>query len=330
MEIEKYISLKEKQRQGNWSKDEQQAMQTWMQSAEGKALEKIGQLADVYKNAYEPDAEAGLKRLKAQIQAAKAQEAPGRTLVVASRRRWMSVAAAVMLLAVAVVAMRGLFLPKPATFVVITQPEENRVLTLTDGTRVQLNVNSKLSTPKSFEKAPKRVVELSGEAYFAVKSDASQPFEIKTSDVTITVVGTAFNVRAYPQEETTEVEVVEGVVEMAVGSKKLTLRANQKGIYNSQKNKLYHRSAKQLHAQAWRTNQLDFKNTPLVEILQELGRYHRVKIELANEALKTCAFTGNFGKTKLDDALKSMQLSMQLKWEKIAIDHYIIRSGVCK
>lgn len=329
MDIEKYISLKDKQRQGKLSKDEQQAMQQWLQGAEGKALQKVDELADLYKKGYEPDVEAGLHRLKARMQAAKAQETQVKTLAVASRRRWLSAAAAVLILAVALVALRGWFPTKSEMLVVATDAKENRKLTLTDGTKVQLNTQSELTIPKSFENEAKRSVQLMGEAYFAVQPNEKQPFEIKTGIATITVLGTAFNVRAYPTEATTEVEVEQGRVEMRVGSQKIILLAKEKGIYNSQENKLEKRKTKQLNAQAWRTHRLAFQKEPLSEIIQELERYHRVRIEFANDTMKSCAFTCNFDETKLADALQVLQIGMQLQWEKTAANHYIIRGGKC-
>ena len=103
--------------------------------------------------------------------------------------------------------------------------------------------------------------------------------------------------------------------------------AKEKGIYNSRENKLEKRKTKQLNAQAWRTHRLAFQNEPLSEIIQELERYHRVQIELANDTMKSCAFTCNFDKTELADAYAANTL-LNL-WVKTAADHYIIRGGRC-
>jgi ferric-dicitrate binding protein FerR (iron transport regulator) len=93
---------------------------------------------------------------------------------------------------------------------------------------------------------------------------------------------------------------------------------------------LYKRKARQLNAQAWRTHNLVFQKEALSEIIQQLERYHHVKIDIAKESLKRCAFTCNFGKTKLDDALKVLQIGMKLQWEKASNNHYIIRDGICQ
>lgn len=332
MDIEKYILLKEKQRRGKLTKDEQNAWQQWSQSAEAMPWLQVEQVLEHYQSNFEPDVEAGLTRLKAQIEAAKARDftlAKKGALSVVSRR-WLAAAAAILLLIVAMVALRGIGQSKPEMIVLSTQSETTRALTLTDGTKVNLNENSELTLPVSFNNAAKRVVELKGEAFFAVTPSKEQPFEIKAEEVVITVVGTAFNVRAYPLEGIVEVEVVEGKVQMITGNQQLILSAQEKGIYNRLKKNFTKQAAPQLNAQAWRTHQLKFSNTPLTELLQALSRYHRVRIDLANDALKKCVYTGNFSKTSLEDVLQSLKVGMDLQWDQPRAGHYIIRSGSCQ
>lgn len=330
MDIEKYISLKDKQRRGRLNADEQEALQRWSQSAEGKLWQQVDRWSESYSSGYEPDVEAGLVRLKARMQQAKTSTPAVQPLRVASRRTWVAVAAAVVVLVVAMVALRGLFRSAPEMLAVTTTANEQKKLTLTDGTQVQLNADSKLELPSSFENLKIRKVNLSGEAYFKVAQYEAQPFQIDAQAVTVTVVGTAFNMRAYPQEATIEVEVEKGIVRMAVGKESILLAAHEKGIYNSRENKLSKKSASQLNAQAWRTDRLQFNKAPLSEVIQALARYHRVQIDLANDAMKDCAYTCNFKKTKLEDVLKTLQLSLNVQWEKASSDHYILRGGACQ
>jgi len=72
-------------------------------------------------------------------------------------------------------------------------------LTLSDGTRVYLNAESRLKYPVVF-RGTERVVELSGEAYFKVSKDALRPFVVKMNGVNVRVLGTSFNVRSYADE----------------------------------------------------------------------------------------------------------------------------------
>lgn len=334
MDIEQYLSLRDKERAGRLNAAEKQALQQWTQSATGDAwsknIQQIEQWSGQYKSGYEPNVEAGLQRLKAQIADAKAQETPVRHLSVASRQRWLSVAAAIFVLAIGVVAIRGWQQSETKTVAVQTQTLEKKAVTLTDGTTVQLNENSILDVPKSFKNAPKRVVNLSGEAYFDVQPNLEKPFEIQTEQAIITVLGTSFNVRAYANEPTIEVEVAHGKVAFAVGTEKILLVAGEKGIYNRNTKELYQKNAPQLNAQAWRRHILKFVNTPLSEILQELERYHKVRFEVENIDVVKCRYTGNFGKTDLSKILESLKVGLKLEVKKAGMNRYIIQGGNCE
>jgi|GEM_PF-4357961 ferric-dicitrate binding protein FerR (iron transport regulator) len=329
MNFEQYLSLRNKQRRGALNHDEQTALQHWLQSAEGKAVQQVEQLADRYQSSYEPDVEAGLARLQARIRAAKVQE--GSTLRVAARGSWIRLAAAVLILAIGIIAMRNWLVAEPAMMQVTTSATENRSVTLTDGAKIQLNANAQLRFPGKFSATEPHTVQFLGEGYFDIPSATAQSFVVKTAALTLLAQGTAFNLRAYPTEFTTEVEVEKGMVQMAVGKQKIYVASQEKGIYDRQARKLYKRKARQLNAQSWRTHRLEFKDAPLSEIMQELSRYHRVRIELPdNKVLQQCAYTTNFDKTKLEDALKVLQISLNLRWERLGADHYVIRSGSCE
>ena len=86
-------------------------------------------------------------------------------------------------------------------------------LTLSDGTRVYLNAESRLKYPVVF-RGTERVVELSGEAYFKVSKDALRPFVVKMNGVNVRVLGTSFNVRSYADEGQVVTTLVEGKVKV--------------------------------------------------------------------------------------------------------------------
>ena len=86
-------------------------------------------------------------------------------------------------------------------------------LTLSDGTRVWLNAASSLTYPEIFQDR-ERVVELTGEAFFEVKPDTALPFIVKTQGMRVKVLGTTFNVKAYPDELKLYTTLVEGKVEV--------------------------------------------------------------------------------------------------------------------
>lgn len=84
---------------------------------------------------------------------------------------------------------------------------------LPDGTKVWLNVASQLSFPETFSDTL-RQVKLTGEAFFEVAKDASKPFVVESGGVSTLVLGTAFNVRAYPEDPEIKVALLEGKVEV--------------------------------------------------------------------------------------------------------------------
>lgn len=108
-------------------------------------------------------------------------------------------------------------------------------LTLSDGTKVWLNSQSKLKYPVAFNDT-NREVYLEGEAYFEVTKDPHHPFHVNAKDrVTIEVLGTSFNVRSYPDENKVETVLEEGSIRMSKGKEKVTLSPGYKAVYQPEK-----------------------------------------------------------------------------------------------
>ena len=101
----------------------------------------------------------------------------------------------------------------PSLHTVFTPVGGEYKLTLSDGTRVWLNASSRIQFPAVF-RSDRREVRVEGEVYFEVSKDSARPFLVRTGDVVVKVLGTSFNVRAYPGEEY-KTTLVEGSV--AVG-----------------------------------------------------------------------------------------------------------------
>lgn len=334
MDIRQYLSLRNKQRTEQLSADEGNALQQWSQSAEGNTwlqdLQEIERLSDRYKSTYEPDVEAGLLRLQARIQQAKLEDTPlTPTLRVVTRRTWINIAAAAAIFIIGLVAFRAWMQPQVKTIAIETRAAERKAVLLSDGTNVQLNDRTTLSSPETFKNQAKRKVVLEGEAYFEVKPDSTQPFEIAADELTIVVLGTAFNVRAYPTESTTEIEVTHGAVRVSINNKELVLKANQKGIYDRKTGELYPRSAPLLNANAWRTHRLQFQGTRLAEVLQELERYYKVKIELDSK-MANCLFTGDFRKTPLKEVLETLQVGLNVQFIPLSPKKYKVQGILCQ
>lgn len=97
---------------------------------------------------------------------------------------------------------------------VITPRGTEYLLTLSDGSRVWLNSDSRLKFPVKFSKGMRRV-ELVGEGYFEVAKDTSSPFIVNSGKLEIKVTGTSFNIAAYPDEKIVQTTLVSGSVDVS-------------------------------------------------------------------------------------------------------------------
>jgi len=174
------------------------------------------------------------------------------------------------------------------------RPQEHKWIKLPDGSSVHLNSNSKLDFPESFN-GNAREVTLEGEAYFDISHDAAKPFIIHTGNIRTTVLGTAFNIRAYRADTAVTVTVTRGKVKVEEGPRMLAILTPDQQIS-------WRPAAKQFpveHVDArsvvnWKNEDLIMDDISLAEaaILIET-RYH-LKVKFENEQVKSCRFTAAF------------------------------------
>lgn len=182
---------------------------------------------------------------------------------------------------------------------------------LKDNTIVWLNRNSTLTYTRNSRK--ERLVSLSGEAYFEVFPDAKRPFVILTSNSRITVIGTKFNVRAYPGNSETVVEVTSGVVNITglTGSpaarKVLSLSADEKGIINDIDSIPVKETLNNLNYISWKTRDFVFNNTNISEIVDLANAVYNVKIEVQSANIENCNLTGSYSCQSIDEMLAMLE-----------------------
>ncbi|WP_296619179.1 FecR domain-containing protein [Marivirga sp.] len=165
------------------------------------------------------------------------------------------------------------------------------MLVLSDGTKVWINSESRLKYPASFG-TDKRVVELSGEAYFEVAHDASRPFEVVTGNQTIRVLGTSFNVTGYPKEETIST-LLEGKIQIETSKNKTAvLSPGDQAIYHPQNQKLHKKQVNVEHSIAWKNGLFYFKDKQLEHIMEVLARWYKIEVEYKNPQKRKIRFTG--------------------------------------
>lgn len=177
-----------------------------------------------------------------------------------------------------------------------TKLGERSKITLSDGTQIWLNAGSLLKYPEDF-KGDTREVYLTGEAFFDVAKDKKHPFIIHTDKMDTKVLGTSFNVQAYPDQTTQEVSVLTGRVNVksTVTEENVYVTPGQKVIFKSKNNKLQaFKDIPMNSISLWRKNIIVFEDTPLTEVVATINRNYNVAIEIKNKNLNTLKINGYF------------------------------------
>ncbi len=176
---------------------------------------------------------------------------------------------------------------------------------LPDGSTVWLNSNSTLKYRMNFRND--RHVELSGEAFFDVVTDAKRPFTVNTSDITIKVHGTKFNVASWGDENTTEIVLENGKIELAAkgsdsSERSFILNPGELALYNHAKKEFTTETVETSKFISWTEGKLVFRNDPLDVVGRRLGRWYNAEVEVSG------SFNGNFGlrATFVDESLEEI------------------------
>lgn len=230
--------------------------------------------------------------------------------------------------------------------VVVPKGSRTRIV-LEDGSIVWLNAQSTLKYPASFSRH-KRNVELTGEAYFDVVKDTDRPFIVKTSEIRINVLGTKFNVKAYPNDDVIETTLESGLIHVEKvrqsgnGNNTIVLRPRQKlvlykGSMNAEisevnsgaeqaegkqsiakpeepkKSNLYSDYDTEL-ATSWKDGKLIFKSESLDILARRLEKCYNVNIRIADSSLNHKTYTGTFEKETVEQALEALCFASGIKF----------------
>lgn len=265
------------------------------------------------------------------------------------RRRWMAwtAVAATILLAGWFFGIRnqGAKNPDSATAgrsvnEVTTRPGSKSRVELPDGSVVWLNAGSQLTYNRDFGQKL-REVNLSGEGYFDVVKMPEKPFIIHTRDVNIRVLGTVFNVKAYPQDKKTETSLIRGSIEVTIRNRpsdKIILSPSEKLVVEHQPvmpagealpgrldkqsapliavNKLQYNPADSSVAETeWIHNRLVFRDESLGELALRMERWYNRTISIEDAELRNTRVSGIFETETLEEALQALQISVRFAYE---------------
>ncbi|GMN11311.1 DUF4974 domain-containing protein [Croceitalea sp. MTPC9] len=185
-------------------------------------------------------------------------------------------------------------------------------LSLSDGTKAHLNAGSSIKYPISFIPGSPREIFITGEAYLDVAKDENRPFILKASDLNIRVLGTRFNVHAYPEDNVTEVVLVEGTVSLYESSKSFEkenstiLEPGNKASFGRNSKDIEIRNVSTLIYTSWRNGELVFRDMPFENILKKMERHYNLTIINNNSKLSKEIFNASFGIVPVEKVLEEL------------------------
>lgn len=159
------------------------------------------------------------------------------------------------------------------------------LITLSDGTRVHLNAETRLTYPVCFS-SKERIVQIEGEAYFDVAPDKEHPFIVKTSHTSIRVTGTSFNVRAYADEDTESTTLISGTVRINSRNEEFELVPNQHYTYNKNTGTNTVANVNTDLYTSWESGSFIFLNVPLENVMSYLSKWYGFQYSFEDEAAK--------------------------------------------
>jgi transmembrane sensor len=167
---------------------------------------------------------------------------------------------------------------------------------LSDGSRIWVNAGSRIIFPNRFS-SQKRDIYLVGEAYFEVAHDQRKPFRVKTSTVTVQVLGTSFNVSSYPDDDFVSAVLKEGKIRMeendaSVFNSSVELSPNQIAVFKKDGKGIQVRKTNQEFYTLWKEGVLKFENAEINSLIIKVERYYNISLELKSPAIGKERITG--------------------------------------
>jgi ferric-dicitrate binding protein FerR (iron transport regulator) len=188
------------------------------------------------------------------------------------------------------------------------------IILLSDGSKVTLNSNSTLTFQKNFE-GDTRTVQLTGEAFFEVAHHPSKPFIVKTGKLFTKVLGTKFDVNAYPNLHTVKVALLQGSVTVNVdnSNQQLTLVPNQMAVFSPNDSRLM-KTTFDRNAVAWQQGTITFNNSSFDEIAAQFHNAYGITL-LNKSGEQQWNYTGSFQQANYLDIVRSICFAKGLHYQ---------------
>ena len=300
---------------GSASPGEETELLQWIGLSEENRNDFI-RTKDLWLLCEDASADKALQRFRSRIQAGYAETVRPKAL----RRRltgwWQTAGVVVLCLATGYGAAR--LFPGKETLVrnqLITAPGSKGSFTLPDGTRVWLNSNSKLVYPEAF-RDKQRIVSLEGEAYFEVAENKEQAFVVRSGDVRVEALGTAFDLAGYPSDSLVEAVLLEGSLRISGKDfpRGVVLKPNRLFAYNKEKKEARVHKAKAGLYIDWIKNRLVFDNDCLADIKISMEGWYNVSIDCPEDFANHTRMSFTIRGESIDEILKAMSFIVHIRY----------------
>jgi transmembrane sensor len=190
---------------------------------------------------------------------------------------------------------------------------------LPDNTKVYLNSNTSLSYPITF-KDNIRKVNITGQAYFEVAENKNVPFIVNTGKINIEVTGTEFQAANYPNEDLTEIVLIEGGLNLFQGDYNKTkrciykLQPGERAYLERGDIEMLIESVNVRKYVSWKNGILIFRDDPMPEVVRKLNRWFNVDIQLVGQEIKDYAYTATFENESLMQILDLLKISAPIDY----------------
>ncbi|WP_291871130.1 FecR family protein, partial [Maribacter sp.] len=201
---------------------------------------------------------------------------------------------------------------KKIAYNTLTVPYGKRFqIELSDGTTAHLNAGTSMKYPVKFLNGMERQIFITGEAYFKVAKDSVHPFIVNADKLNVKVLGTEFNVQAYPEDAVSEIVLVEGSVALYEETQKLEektiLKPGYKAKFSKKSNAITTKTVRTDVYTSWINGELVFRNMTFENILKKLERHYNIEILNNNTNLSKTLLNANFGNESIGVILESLK-----------------------
>lgn len=203
---------------------------------------------------------------------------------------------------------------------------EEKHIFLSDSSEIWINAGTTIKYPKEF-KGEQRTIYLDGEAYFSVKRDISKPFIVETNSLSVKVLGTRFNVKAYTDDKKVVATLTSGKVEVSTDKNSYILKPNEQLIFNTNTLTTTINEIPPNETDAWLSGQLIFTDASFDDILQTLERHFNISITNSTTIASTKLYTVKFlKKESIEDMLSILADIVNFEYQKEG-DQIVITSA---